>query len=276
MHDIDRAMFEMETHETGEAEGGMLGPHELGHEAHELGHETHELHELGHEAHELGHELGYETHELHELHELGHESHELHELHEFEMTSQLLEVTNEAELEQFIGALLRQAGSAARGFASSGTGRALAGILRSAARSALPRVGQVLGDAVAPGLGGAGSQIGRWLGNRFELEGLSAEDREFETARSFVRFARDAVRQAARNDCSIHPVAVARQAAVTSARRHAPGMVPVIQAMKPVVPQAIRPAAAQAPMPAASRPPSGSPRSGRWVQRGRSIVILDL
>jgi hypothetical protein len=114
------------------------------------------------------------------------------ELEEMELASQLLEVTNEQELEQFLGGLLGRVGALAGRVLRSDTGQALQGILRQAAGQALPMIGRGIGGWIAPGRGGdvgarLASQAGQFLG--LELEGLSAEDREFETARQFVRFA---------------------------------------------------------------------------------------
>ena len=73
---------------------------------------------------------------------------------------------------------------------------------------------------------------GSGTGRRFEgqgmaglgVEGLSGEDREFEIAKAFTRFASAAARQAARAPAGAPPQAVARAAAITAARRYAPPM----------------------------------------------------
>jgi hypothetical protein len=174
---------------------------------------------------------------------------------EIALASELLEVTTEDELDRFLGNVLRSAVSAASSFARSDAGKALGGILKSAARKALPQIGKAVGDYVAPGSGGAlGQRVGGWLGRQFELglqtEGLSAEDREYQTARTFVRFATDAARRAAQTPASVQPGVAAQRAAVSAARRYLPGLV---------------------------RPPGGRGQrraSGRWVRRGNNIVIL--
>src|SRR5215213_4677599 len=170
-----------------------------------------------------------------------------------ELASELLEVSSEQELDRFIGDLIKRAGQAAGQFVRSDTGRALGGILKNAARQALPVVGQAVGDWVAPGTGGAvGSKLAAGAGRVFglELEGLSSEDREFEVARSFVRFATSAARQAACAPPTGPPPAVARRAVMVAARQHAPGLL------------------------AAGSGDGGIPqRRGRWVRRGRTIVV---
>ena len=116
-----------------------------------------------------------------------------------------------------------------------------------------PQVGQALGNAIAPGVDSQlGQQAGRWLGNQFEFEGLSAEDREFEAARAFVRVADDAARRALRMGTTMSPQQAALSAVVAAARRALPGLVPLVTA-------------------------SGShprPTTGRWVRKGDRIVLF--
>ena len=63
----------------------------------------------------------------------------------------------------------------------------------------------------------AGSALG------LELEGLSNEDREFEAAKQFVRFAADTVKNAVAQPQS-NPVAAAAAAIQQAAQVHAPGL----------------------------------------------------
>lgn len=215
MHDIDRAMFELESEAFGFGEPAR------------------------------------ESFESFESLEASHEA----DSREMEMAAELLEVSSEDELEEFLGSLISSAAKAARGFAGSATGRALGGVLKNVARQALPQVGQILGNAVAPGMGGQlGQQAGRWLGSQFEFEGLSAEDREFEAARAIVRIANDATRIASRTGSSAAPQRAATSAVVTAAQRHLPGLVPLVVSSG-----------------TAARRTSAS---GRWVRRGNRIVLI--
>lgn len=221
MHDLDRTWFE-----TSEQEGALEGEYE---------------NEQALEA-MLGNEFG-------EL-ELG----ETLEAHELELANELLEVGSEQELEQFLGDLLKSAAGATRSFVASPTGRQLTGVLRQAAKQALPIVGRSAGEWVRPGGGAGGAQIAKGLGSLFglELEGLSAEDRELESARAFVRFAVDASRRAVGSPAAAPPTAVVGRAVTAAARRHAPGLLV-----------------------------SGSAsrlrrRGGRWARRGNTIVIYGI
>jgi hypothetical protein len=152
---------------------------------------------------------------------------------EMELASQLLETSSEQELEQFLGDVLRTAGAAAGRFASSDVGHAIGALLKSAVKQALPAAGQ------------AGQLLG------LELEGLSAEDREFEASRQLVRFASSAVQQASQAPPGAEPSAVARQAVATAAHLYAPGLLQRLP----------------------GRSSRAWPRSGRWVRQGQTIIL---
>ena len=149
------------------------------------------------------------------------------EIDEVELAAELLSVSNEAELEQFLGSLIRRAGSAVGSFVRSPVGQALGGVLKNAARQALPIVGGAIGSAVGGQTGGRlGQQLATTAGRVFglELEGLSAEDQEFEAARRFVRFAGAAAGRAAMAPRGASPMQAAQAAARGAAGRYAPGL----------------------------------------------------
>lgn len=183
------------------------------------------------------------------------------EMDETDPASELLDVQSEEELDQFIGNLIRRAGQAVR----SPAGRAIGGLLKRAARQALPGIGAVLGGQLGGAKGAAaGRQMASAAGRMFglELEGLSGEDQEYEIARRFVRFSDTAARNlAAQPQRARNPSAAARAAFTTAARRHAPGL------LRPQQPA----------MPGASAATAGMrPQSGRWVRRGNKIVVIGL
>ena len=177
-----------------------------------------------------------------------------------ELAAGLLEVQNEQELDRFLGNLVSRAGQAVGRFVSSPTGQALGGLLKGAAKQALPIAGAALGGYVG---GPAGARIGGQLasaaGQMFglELEGLSSEDREFEVAKGFVRFAGEAVKNATASAAGADPRATATAAAVAAARRYAPGL------LTPTTGGADGPAGI-----------AGRGRSGRWIRRGNRIVLF--
>jgi hypothetical protein len=151
----------------------------------------------------------------------------LSETQELELASELLEVSSEQELEQFLGNVFHAVGNALGQFVRSDTGQALGGILKDAAKKALPVVGRAIGERIAPGQGGEwGGQLAQAAGATLglELEGLSAQDQEFEAARQFVRLAGAAANQAVLAPPASSPDETARHAAAAAAERFAPGL----------------------------------------------------
>ena len=186
------------------------------------------------------------------------------ETEEMELAAELLAVNSEAELEQFIGNLFRRASKAVGGFMRSPVGQQLGGIVKGAAKQALPMLGSALGNLVVPGLGGAiGGKLGSAAGNLLglELEGLSQEDQEFEAAKQIVRFAGAAAGNAAQAPAAAPPQQAAQTAAVAAAQQFAPGL--------------LRPASG-APAGAAAngtRRVCVHAKKGTWVRRGNAIVL---
>ncbi|MEJ1237430.1 hypothetical protein WBG78_04815 [Chryseolinea sp. T2] len=145
------------------------------------------------------------------------------EASQMELASELLSISNEFELDQFLGSLFKKA----KGLIKSGTGRALGGLLKSVAKKALPIAGGAIGTALLPGVGTAvGGALGNAATNLFELEmeGLSQEDREFEMARAFIRLAGNAIKHAASMPQNESDQEIARKALAKSAKRYAPGL----------------------------------------------------
>jgi hypothetical protein len=183
------------------------------------------------------------------------------DVEEMEMALELLSVSSDEELEQFLGKLLK---GAWRGIGKVGktirrVARPLGGVLKAVAKKALPVVGGALGSFVPiPGVGTAiGTAAGSLVSNALEaeLEEFDSEDREIEGARRLVRVVGGAARQAALTRPDVDPVAAARAATMAAARRHLPQL-------------------SQVPT---SQQPTGLPgisHSGRWVRRGRKICLL--
>jgi uncharacterized protein (DUF697 family) len=163
----------------------------------------------------------------------------LSEAQESELASELLEVSGEQELEQFLGNVFKKVVSGVGNFVRSPVGQALGGVLKSVAKKALPIVGGALGSMVAPGVGTAiGSKLGSMASGLFEFEtqGMSAEQAEFEVARRIVRLAASSARNAAaaRPVQTVNPRTVARAAVARAARQFAPGIYRrMIQSLRP-------------------------------------------
>ncbi|AYG69313.1 MULTISPECIES: hypothetical protein [unclassified Rhizobium] len=181
------------------------------------------------------------------------ESEALGEAEVMELAGELLEVTNEAELDLFLGNLIRNAGHAIGQVVKSPVGQAIGGFLKSAAKKALPLAGGALGGLVG---GPLGAQIGSGLasaaGNALGLEAeMEDEDREFEGAKNFVRMAGDAVNKVLTSPLSGDPAAAAKAAVTEAAGRFAPGL-----------------------LPGGAR--HHRPLSGRWHRQGQNIVIVGI
>ncbi len=225
-----------------ETYGELAGEEEWGHEAMETG--------------EYEEEWGHETSELGEVGESP-----LSEAQEMELATELLEISSEEELEQFLGNVFKSVAKGVGGFMRGPVGRALGGVLKQVAKTALPLAGGALGSLVAPGIGTAlGSKLGSMASNLFEmeLEGMPQEQQEFEIARRYVQLAALAARNAALAPRNVPANAVARAAFTQSARRYAPGL--------------LRGGHGYLGGTYTQRPPS----VGSWRRRGNKLVIYGL
>ena len=181
------------------------------------------------------------------------------EAEEMELAAELLSVSSEAELDQFLGDLMKKAGRAVGGIIKSPVGKALGGALKGVAKQALPAVGGVIGNALLPGVGGVvGSKLASAAGKAFglELEGLSYEDQEFEVAKGVVRLAGAAAGNAAQASPSTPPKQVVQTALTEAAKEHAPGLL------------------------SGAHPRAGQGQkcqhqsTGRWIRRGNTITLM--
>jgi uncharacterized protein (DUF697 family) len=177
-------------------------------------------------------ETGYET-DLYEFEADSTFEGPFNEVEEMDLASELLEITSEEELDQFLGSLFKKVGLGVGSFIKGPVGRSLGGMLKGVAKKVLPMAGGALGSFIPiPGVGTAvGTALGSAAANLFvmELEGLSQEDQEFEIARQFVKFAGEA----------------------------ANGL------LRPATPPA-----------SAASGGVARGRSGRWIRRGRAIILL--
>lgn len=182
------------------------------------------------------------------------------EAEELELAAELLSVSSEEELDQFIGKFFKRIG---RGLKKAGRfirRRVLPVLgkgLKTVAKAALPIAGKVLGSFIpVPGVGTAiGGAIGTAVSKALELEfsGVSAEGADLEMARRFVRMAATATQQAAASSPEIDAEVVVNEALVTAARKHLPYL---------RLSQSKRVGLA------------GTMHQGRWIRRGRQIVVL--
>ncbi|MBI5788639.1 MAG: hypothetical protein HZA78_07285 [Candidatus Schekmanbacteria bacterium] len=276
MHNLDRTQREAEF------AGQELNPehYEYSGEAENIGEVLAETLMQEAELYETQPEAHYEA-EFHESHyELP-----LHEAEEMELAAEFLEITNEAELDRFLGNLFKKIARGASQLIKSPIGRTITGALKPLARAALPTLGKMAGAALGSVVPGAGTAIGGMLGGQLasmagnllglELEGLSGEDREFEIARRVVRVSANAINNAAKTyRPGVNPRAVARTAIAAAVNKVASDLnrnVPVagnycaacsgqhIPGYHTTVPTAVVPV--------------GSRRRGTWIRNGRQIIV---
>lgn len=180
---------------------------------------------------------------------------------EMELAAELLEIQGEAELEQFLGGVIKKAVSGVRDFAKSSAGKTVGKVLTGVAKKALPIAGGAVGTFFGGPAGGAiGSQIGGFASNLFEMEmeAMDPEDRDFEVARRFVRLAGTAAQTTARRARMAPAQAAARAGLMTAARRHAPGVVRLLRDDESVMVPRV----------------AGEGRTGRWIRQNDRIVLM--
>ncbi len=208
-------------------------------------------------------EYGYEFEDEQEFETYGEFLQEgpFNEAEEMELAAELLSVSTEAELDQFLGKVFRRVARKVGGVIKSPVGRALGGALRSVAKQALPMLGSAVGNVFAPGIGGViGGKLAGAAGNMLglELEGLSQEDQEFEVAKQVVRLAGTAASNAAQATPAAPPQTVAQSALTAAAQQHAPGLLGGVAATSMAMP----------------KHRCVHKNSGKWIRRGKAIIIL--
>jgi hypothetical protein len=179
-----------------------------------------------------------------------------------ELAGELLEITNEAELDRFLGDLISKAGRAIGTVVRSPIGQAVGGWLKGAAKAALPLAGGALGGFVGGPLGAKiGSGLAQYAGSALGLEAeMNQEDREFEGAKNFVKMAADAVKSAVAAAPGVNPIAVAKAAVKAAVDKRAPGLLGGVAATR---------------LDGAARPMGKFGRTGRWVRQGRNVIIVN-
>jgi hypothetical protein len=243
MHDLDRTQLEtgFESYEYGSPEFG---------EAAEAG-------SILESAFSEATEGGYETYES-----------PLSEMQEAQLAAELLEIGSEQELDHFLGDLVKKAASFAGKALNLPTGSSLTSILKSLGKKVLPMAGGALGTMFGGPVGTAlGSKIGSFASGMLgsEYGEMSAEDRDFDAARRFVRLSAEAAQQAASAPPQVAPAAAAQAAVLDAAKKYAPALLsatPTLPGMGPQAPQ--------------HQCACGAHRKqrGAWFRRGHHIVLV--
>ncbi|MDP2179365.1 hypothetical protein [Methylicorpusculum sp.] len=184
------------------------------------------------------------------------------EAEEIELAAELLSISSEEELDQFLGKLFKGAWKGLKkvGKFVGKVAKPLGRVLKGVAKAALPVVGGALGSFIPiPGVGTAvGSALGGALSKALELEygELAQEDQEFEIARRFVRIAGTAARQAAQADPNADSQTAAKNAVVAAARRHVAHLPANFNRSGSMVGN------------------RGTAQAGRWIRQGKTILVL--
>ena len=184
-------------------------------------------------------------------------TYEISEEEEIDLAAELLAVSDEGELDEFFRNLLKKARSVAV--------PALKKYLKPLARKALPFAARAVGGFFGGPAGAAiGGKLGSYASTLFEVdfESMDGEVQDLEVARRFVRFASAAANNAAASGNTGDPTAVARKAIVQAAKVHAPGLV------RP------RPRGSDVRSGRGGQVSASGANTGRWIRRGRHILLL--
>src|SRR5690242_15961262 len=140
---------------------------------------------------------------------------------EMELALELLEIGSDAELDQFLGNLIKKAWKGIKSVGSKVL-QPLGGVLKAVAKTALPLVATAAGTFVGGPAGGAlAGALGSLVRKALELEPLevTVEEQDLAKSREFVRLAVQAARAAALAPPGSDPVSVAKAALAKAARQ---------------------------------------------------------
>lgn len=137
-------------------------------------------------------------------------------LEEMDLASHFLEARAEDRMAVLLAHIIRRTGAM--------LGRPVPPAIETALLGKLEPSAALVHSALRPRAGTSGYRMSAEAIFGAELEGLSPEDREFEAARRFVRFAEEVARAAATTAPGVNPDAAAERAERIAAQRLAPGL----------------------------------------------------
>lgn len=176
-----------------------------------------------------------------------------------ELAGELLEIESEAELDLFLGKLIKRVGRGVKKFAHSSIGKKIGGFLKGVAKKALPIAGAAAGGFFGGPLGAKlGHAVASYGAKHLEMETLEAEDMEFEGAKNFVRMCGEATKKALSAPAHVNPQVAAQKAVAAAVAKHAPGLM----AGQKTVARTRK-----------SHRMIGPVTTGQWVRKGNKIVI---
>lgn len=213
--------------------------------------------------------MNYENFEAYELN-----SEVTLEMEENELAYELLNVQSEAELDYFLGKLLKRAWGGAKKLYNSPMGQAIKGQvvsgLKSVGRQALPSIGAKIGGYIGGQTGSDwGNKAGSWLADRYLNEYEAEFENELPLARKFIRTARQTAGHIAQQAQSGQPVNRRMVHGILSqaARRNFPGLLWAARGANAMMQETDEPMTP--PMPEQQQVQS----SGTWYRQGNQLIL---
>lgn len=185
----------------------------------------------------------------------------LDEDEETELAMELLSVTDDEELEQFLGKIFKKVARVARRAVRSPIFKKIIKYAKPIAKKLLPMAGKAIGSYFGGPPGGmAGSALASKLSTMFEIDvtGMSGDEMELEVSKRIVRLVSTAAKKALAAPSGASAGKVAQSAIKSAIRKHAPGL--TRSGLTKLSPRPLK--------------MMGQARSGRWIRRGRKIIIL--
>ena len=188
---------------------------------------------------------------------------------EMELAAELVGIQNEAQLDEFLGKLIKKAAGAVKKFGKSPFGKQLFGILKGAAKTALPLAGKAVGGFFGGPAGAAvGGKLAGAAGKAFGLELEGGPGSGYGSA-ALCALAGAAAQNTATADPDASEEEAATTGAMTAARTHAPGLMRNPRAGAPTYPGRY-----PSPRYAAGRPCNCGAAQGQWFRQSGRIVLL--
>jgi hypothetical protein len=172
--------------------------------------------------------------------------------YELEFGADLLEISNERDLGNFFADVVAKVSGKGSRILRSPIGKTLVNTLKYAARPVLPIRSNATSGPTINALGVTSANDLKLKAARIfgiELEGLSPEDKEFEVAQQFIRFAIDTIKRATETEINVDPQRSIENALAQAARRHAPGLL--------------------------AHGAQNLSANGRWVRQGSRIIVMN-
>jgi len=212
--------------------------------------------------------MNYENFEAYDLN-----SEVTFEMEENELAYELLNVQSEAELDYFLGKLLKKAWGGAKKLYNSPVGQAIKGQvvsgLKSVGRQALPSLGAKIGGYIGGQTGSDwGNKAGSWIADRYLNEYEAEYENELPLARKLIRTARQTAGHIAQQAQYGQPVSRRHVHGILSqaARQNFPGLLWAARGAGAMMQETDEPT--PPPM-----PEQQAQNSGTWYRQGNQLIL---